>query len=157
MNNLKEMKLADYYRSICECRTGDPVRRLKMVDGSKGKQGSRWPSVSAVVAMLGVLCTGDIERGLNLREVFKPLGLEGDKRAENYTFGSEAVFVREAGKGKPCRLDYDRVLEGCTTDITMEQFLLHLYGFVIPERRQLFRWTAREHFGVRIPVDTKVA
>lgn len=154
---MKEMKLVDYRRNIIEMKQDAPAMRLRSACGSKGSRGeSRWPALCATIAMLGMVCTGSAEDGLNLRTIFAPLGFGGNVNAENYTFGSEAIFIRTTKKGDSLTPDYERVLSGCNPEDSMEKFILHLYQFVEQRHRQVFRWAAREAFGIRIPADMKV-
>lgn len=158
MTNLKEMKLVDYRRSIIEMKQEEPATRLRSACGSKGSRGeSRWPALCAAIAMIGMVCTGSAEESLNLRTIFAPLGFGGNENAENYTFGSGAIFIRTTKKGDLLTPDYERVLSGCNPEDSMENFILHLYQFVEQEHRQVFRWAVRETFGIRIPADMKVA
>lgn len=157
MTNLKEMKLVDYRRSIIEMKQEGPATRLRSACGSKGSRGeSRWPALCAAIAMIGMACTGSVEESLNLRPIFAPLGFGGNVNAENYTFGSGAIFIRTTKKGESLTPDYERVLSGCNPEDSMENFILHLYQFVEQGHRQVFRWAAREAFGIRIPADMKV-
>lgn len=152
-----EVCLSEYYQSVLNEKNETPARMLRLASDCKGKRGSYWGELCAAVVMIGVVCTGSVKEGLNLNRVFNGITEQSNRNAENYIFSADRVFTRTVPARMSLIPEYQRVLAGCTPEDSVESFVVHLYRFVEPNRRQRFRKAAERGFNVQIPVDAIVA
>lgn len=124
--------------------------KFKLGGKDKGSKVTTWGTFCAIECMLRYLYFRDVDTAIDIQSLFGQYGMGGNRAAENYTFGSNALFVRTVplhGKLEP---DYKRVLEGCTVEDSLEKVISQLYRFVLPSKRDSFKNVAQHAFGVSL-------
>ena len=122
--------------------------KFKLGCKDKNCPGSTWGTFCAIECMLRYLCFRDVENAINVQSLLRDYGMGGNRVAENYTFGCDATFDRTVPLHGKLEEDYKRVLDGCTSEDSLEMVISRLYQFVLPDKRNAFRNAAQHAFGV---------
>ena len=122
--------------------------KFKLGGKDKNCHDSTWGTFCAIECMLRYLCFRDVNAAINIQGLFRNFGMGGNRAAENYTFGYDATFDRTVPLNGKLEVDYKRILNGCTSEDSLEKVISQMYGFVLPEKRKAFRNSAQHAFGV---------
>lgn len=124
--------------------------KLKLGAKDKGCPGSTWGAFSGMLCLLRYLCCRNVEAATDIRSLLSSYGMGGNRAAENYTFGEDATFQRTVPMRASLQPDYERLLEGCTPEDSLEKVISHLYRLVLEDKRNAYKNAAQHVFGVSL-------